>query len=200
MNLPRVVVSVAVATAVGVPAVARADKSAPVRDAYLALRDGGCDVTSIGSPVVARVLRNVPYALQGKIFKSPELAYVFDHDGGWYQGTDAKADVTAADRACVRALDKQEQAMRKRGKLPAALEAAVTRSGESVIDMMQVPPGEYRKLAAAQRVNDGQRIWTLSFMEGKRLVFLVHCAMPEAQAKTKAPDWSTLECHTLAPG
>lgn len=179
---------------------AAADKVNRVRDAYQFLRDGGCKASEIGSPIVARVLRNVPYALRGKIFKSPELTYLFEHDGGWYTGTDKSADVAAEDRACVRALDKQEKVLRKRAKIQPAIEAAISRHPEAVVDMLQIGPTDYTKVNQSQKTEDGNRIWGLWFESRGDLIFTVRCTLPEAEAKAKAPDWSKLDCNTLVSG
>ncbi|MBE7452230.1 MAG: YARHG domain-containing protein [Kofleriaceae bacterium] len=182
------------------PGAAHADPTS-VRAAYLELRDGGCKVSDIGSPIVARALRNVPYAMNGKIFKSPELTYLFQRDGGWYTGSDADADIKSEDRACVRALDAQEKALRKRVKLKAPIEAAITRHPGAVLDMARVVLADFKKFSQAQKTRDGVRSWTIHFEAGGGAALVtVECRLPEVEAKAKAPDWSKLDCNVIAAG
>ncbi|MBK9036334.1 MAG: hypothetical protein IPL61_34655 [Myxococcales bacterium] len=200
MHQSCVLIALATAALAAAPTLARADDPSPIRDAYVALRDGGCDASTIGTPIVARVLRNVPYAMRGKAFKSAELTYLYERDGGWYTASDPGADVASADRLCVRALDAQEKALRKRVKIKPAIEAAITRDSESVVGLFQVDPTSYKKFSQADKTKDGVRTWTMFFAVGKVLVHTVACELPAAEAKAKAPDWSKLTCHTLAAG
>jgi len=196
MSQPRLALALVTAALAAAPALAHADS--PIRDAYVALRDGGCDASTVGTPIAARVLRNVPYAQRGKVFKSAELAYLYERDGGWYTASDPAADVADADRACVRALDAQEKALRKRAKLKPAIEAVVTRDHETVVALFQLDPGSYKKVTQQQTTKAGVRTYDVYFATGKIVVFTIGCELPEAEAKAKAPDWSKLSCHVLA--
>ncbi len=196
MPQPRLAFALITAALVAAPVLAHADS--PIRDAYTALRDGGCDASTVGTPIAARVLRNVPYAQRGKVFKSAELAYLYERDGGWYTASDPAADVADADRACVRALDAQEKALRKRVKLKPAIEAVITHHHESVVALFQLDPGSYKKVTQEQTTKAGVRTYGVYFAVGKMVVFTVGCELPEAEAKAKAPDWSKLTCHVLA--
>lgn len=203
MDISRLLVPGLLGALVMAPSVARAgdDSTSSVRGAYLALRDGGCDVSQIGSPIVARVLRNVPYAMKGKIFTSPELSYVYGQDGGWYQPSSAKAEVDAGDRACVKALGAQETKLRKRVKLKKPIEEAITRHPGVVLEMSQTVLPDFKKFSQAQKTVDGKRQWTINFEAGGGAALVtVTCQLPEAEAKAKAPDWSKLECNLLAAG
>lgn len=194
MSQPRF--ALIIAALVVAPALAHADS--PIRDAYVALRDGGCDASTVGTPIAARVLCNVPYAQRGKQFKSAELAALYERDGGWYTASDPAADVADADRACVRALDAQEKALRKRVKLKPAIEAVLTRDHESVVAMFQLDPGSYKKVTQEQTTKAGVRTYAAYFVTGKIVVFTAACELPEAEAKSKTPDWTKLSCHVLA--
>ena len=196
MPQPRLTFALVTAALAAAPALAHADS--PIRDAYVALRDGGCDASTVGTPIAARVLRNVPYAQRGKVFKSAELTYLYERDGGWYAASDPAADVADADRACVRALDAQEKALRKRVKLKPAIEAVITRDHESVVALFQLDPGSYKKVTQEQKTKAGVRSYGVHFMTGKVVAFTVACELPEVEAKAKAPDWSKLTCHVLA--
>lgn len=203
MKLDGLLGAVVIGALVTTPAVARAgdDEPTTVRDAYLGLRDAGCDVATIGSPIVARALRNVPYAQHGKIFKSAELAYLFAQDGGWYTPSDAAADVGADDRACVRKLDAQEQKLRKRVKLKKAIEQAITRHPGAILDMTRLVAPDWKKFWQTEKTRDGVRHWTVGFEAGDGAALVtIECTLPEAEAKAKAPAWSKLECHAIAAG
>lgn len=182
------------------PALARADlEPSTIKGAYLELRDAGCDVKTVGSPIVARALRNTPYAMKGKIFKSPELTALYAADGGWYQPTDAAADVDAADRACVRKLDAQEKALRKRLKIKKSIEEAVIRHTGVVLDMKRLVLSDFPKLTQKESTRDGARVWELHFeASGGAALVTVECRVPAADFKAKV--WSRLECNVLAAG
>lgn len=200
MKLELGLLSLVGAAALVVPGVAHADDPATVRDAYRELLASGCDVSRLGSPISARVLRNVPYALQGKIFKSAELTYLYEHDGGWYQPTDANADVTAADRACVRKLDAQEVALRKRVKLKKPIEQAITRHTGVVLEMTRLVEADFKKFSQTERTDGGMRVWTAYFEGGGAALITIECKVPAADAKAKPAVWGKLDCHVLAAG
>jgi hypothetical protein len=201
MKLSCVLVPLLAGALVAAPTAVRADDPTSVRATYLELRDGGCDVANIGSPIVARALRNVPYAMNGKIFKSAELTYLYEHDGGWYSASDASADVAAADRPCVRKLDAQEKALRKRARIKGPIEQAITRHPGVVIEMSRVVLTDWKKFRQSDKTTDGTRTWRVEFESGGGAALVtVECSMPAAAAKAKQPDWSKLDCHLLAAG
>ena len=202
MKLEPLVLSALLAGLVLAPGPARAgDEPTTVRDAYQQLRDGGCQVATIGSPIVARALRNVPYALKGKIFKSAELADLYARDGGWYQPADPRAEVDAADRACVRKLDAQEKALRKRVKLKPAIEQALTRHPGAVLDMYRLVLSDFRTFKQRAQTVDGKQVWTVWFEAGGGAASVqVECTLPAADARARPPAWGQLDCHVLAAG
>ncbi|MDX2089382.1 MAG: hypothetical protein SFX73_16135 [Kofleriaceae bacterium] len=188
------------ALATAAPAHAEGDPSS-VKAAYLSLRDGGCKVDTLGSPIAVRALRNVPYALNGKIFKSAELTYLYEHDGDWYKPTDANADVADADRACVRALDAQEKALRKRVAIKPAIEQAITRHPGAVLDMARLVMADFKKITQAEKTAGASRLWTLEFKAGGGAASVqIECSVPAAEAKAKPPVWVGLVCNVLAAG
>lgn len=200
--MKQLLLSIALGAVALAPTAARADDPATVRDAYVELRDGGCDVSQLGSPIAVRALRNVPYAQQGKIFKSPELTYLYEHDGGWYRAAKADADVaSAADRACVRKLDEQEVKLRGRVKLKKPIEQAITRHAGAVLDMTRLVFADFKKFRQAEETRDGMRVWTLDFEAGGGAALVtVQCKVPVADAKAKPAVWTKLECNVLAAG
>lgn len=204
MKLDRLLLSVTLGALVLSPPPAHAGYEDPstVLDAYTQLRDEGCDVSQLGSPIAVRALRNVPYAQQGKIFKSAELTYLYERDGGWYRPTDASADVgSAADRACVRKLDAQEKKLRKRVKLKPSIEQAITRHTGAVLDMTRLVLADFKTFRQSEQTRDGVRMWTVEFEAGGAAALVtVQCKLPDADARAKPPAWAKLECHVLAAG
>lgn len=95
-----------------------------IRDLYVALRDRGCDVETIDSPVVTRVLRNTPFALAGRRFQTPELAALYTADG-WYAPTADTVTLGESDAACVAKLKAHEDRLRRSECLEPAAEAAL---------------------------------------------------------------------------
>ncbi len=197
------VLALAVSGLVLAPAAARAQAREPttIQGAYLELRDEGCKVGEVGSPIVARALRNVPYAMKGKIFKSPELTALYIADGDWYRPTDPGADVDSADRDCVRKLDAQEKKLRKRIKLKKSIEEAVTRHTGVVLDMKRLVLSDVTKVSQKESTRDGVRVWKLDFeAAGGAALVTVECKAPLSDMKAKPPVWSRLECNILAAG
>ena len=183
------------------PSAAVADDPPSLRAAYLELRDGGCEVERIGSPIVARALRNVPYAMNGKIFESPELTYLYEHDGGWYRPRRTDADVAAEDRGCVRALGAQEKKLRKRAAVKPGIEAALTRDPGTILEAYPLVQGDFRKFRQSDKTAAGTRTWRVEFEAGGgAALVMVECSLPAAEAKAARPDCSRLACHVLAAG
>lgn len=196
----RITHSLVVLLAAFTPAFAEGEPTT-VKAAYLALRDGGCKVETLGSPIAVRALRNVPYALNGKIFKATELTYLYAHDGGWYKPADANADVADADRGCVRALDAQEKALRKRVTIKPAIEQAITRHTGAVLDMTRLVLADFKQVKQAEKSAGASRLWTLEFKAGGGAASVqIECSVPEAEAKAKPPVWVGLVCNVLAAG
>jgi hypothetical protein len=109
----------------------------PLKTDWEALLAGGCDLAAahVVSDVEARVLRNLPYALKGYVFKSPELAKLYGADGAWYTpDAAAKIDFDPKTMACVEKLKKLEDDLAKSGKaLPKAFAARFTAHHEAVV-------------------------------------------------------------------
>ncbi len=181
------------------------DDAVDLRGAYAALRDGGCDVSKLGSPLAARVLRNVPYALGGKIFSSPELKRVFFLDGDWYEPTTSKDPaLSAADRACVRALTTREQALRKKQKkIPASIELAVTGDRAVMLQMIAMVSTDFPVVRTRVDRDGAQTEYTLAFEtppgEFESAVIFT-CKLPTSEVKKKTPDWSTITCSMMTAG
>lgn len=172
-----------------------------IRGAYLEFRDEGCDVANVGSPTVARALRNTPYALKGKIFKSADLTALYTADGGWYEPTDAAADVDRADRECVRKLDAREKTLRKRIKIKKTIEEALTRHTGAVLDMKRLVLSDFPKFTQKETTRDGNRVWIVEFeASGAAALVTVECRAPVSDMKAKPAVWTRLECNVLAAG
>lgn len=187
------------------PAAHAGDEPSDLRGAYAALRDGGCDVSKLGSPIAARVLRNVPYAVGGKNFKSPELTRVFFMDGDWYEATTNKDPaLSAEDRACVRALSTREQALRKKQKkIPANIELAIIADPAVMRQMIQMVSTDFPVVRTRVDRDGAQTEYTLAFEtppgEFESAVIFT-CNLPTSEAKKKIPDWSKITCSVMTAG
>lgn len=203
-------VTVALVSAFTLAATARAARAGDgeelgdLRSAYTNLRDHGCDVSKLGSPLAARVLRNVPYAMGGKIFKAPELTRVFVMDGDWYEATTNKdPTLSPEDRACIRALTSHEQKLRKRQKIPAGIELVVTADRRAMVEMVNLVSTDLPRVRTSVARNGDQTEYTLAFETPpgeyeSAIVFT--CTLPTAQARKKVPDWATITCAMMAAG
>ncbi len=107
----------------------------PLQALYLELRNGGCDPSGIDSPMVARALRNTPFALAGRPFQSSDLDALYRADGGWYhpRGDDADIVLDDKDQACVDAIKAHEDVLRKQVCLDAETQAALTSDHELLL-------------------------------------------------------------------
>lgn len=75
------------------------------------------DLAHIRTPIEARVLRNAPYAMQGYVFKSPELTALFSADGGWYlPNPNAKPKFKPVVSQCIKTLKNREKELREKLK------------------------------------------------------------------------------------
>ena len=109
MKLDRLFLPIVLGAVTLAPPAARAgDDPSTVLEAYTQLRDAGCDVSQLGSPIAVRALRNVPYAQQGKIFKSAELTYLYEHDGVPHMRLDLSRHQVARDDAARDALHEDQ--------------------------------------------------------------------------------------------
>lgn len=110
----------------------------PLLTAWEALLKTGCDLEKahVRTPIEARVLRNLPYAKQGYVFKSLELTAVYQADGGWYAPkADAKPSFTPAEGACIKALKTHEKALRQMMGWSKAWESRFTASTGAVVSL-----------------------------------------------------------------
>jgi hypothetical protein len=101
-------------------ATAGAPKS-PVLASWEQLMAGGCDLNKahVSTPLEARVLRNIPFARGGYVFKTLQLTRVFEADGGWYKPVHGKAvTLTSTEQACVDALKARETALHASQPMP----------------------------------------------------------------------------------
>jgi len=99
--------------------------------AYKTLMAAHCDLkkVAVGTPIEARVLRNIPYALAGRAFKAKDLGALFANDGAWYhpKKRGSVRPLSRKDARCVTKLKRLER--RLRHKLPIArfIEKIITR-------------------------------------------------------------------------
>ncbi len=97
-----------------------------VREDWLAFTKEGCDVTTLQSPAVTRVLRNTPFALAGRPFVSKDLHALFSADGDWYAPVKGEVSLNEADTACVAKLKAREDVLRSLHCLQGESQAALS--------------------------------------------------------------------------
>jgi hypothetical protein len=90
----------------------------PAVRAWNALITAGCDpkgtMTHVWTPVEARILRNVPYAMRGYTFSSRELDVFFTRaERNWYEAHTKDVKLPEEARACVDRLKAHEDELRK---------------------------------------------------------------------------------------
>jgi hypothetical protein len=96
-----------------------------VRMAWRDLLGAHCDLRQVHvwTPVEAKVLWNVPYAIAGQAFEAEELTALFEADGGWYHPSPTPARLRADELDCVSRLQAREQALRAEARAPLSPEA-----------------------------------------------------------------------------
>jgi hypothetical protein len=162
-------------------------KRGAIVDAYRALADSGCDPKRAGvaTPIEARILRNVPFALAGKPFESQELARLYRSDGAWYRpSADSKVKLAGADGACAAALKKHEQSLRKSVKLDPRVEAVLTGSPEIFRGLRALDIPGLRLGQGEQRSTEDQTYWVAPCNKGCKEVEMLCDVDPGTGAVT----------------
>lgn len=115
-------------------------KSPLLSNWHAVVSEQGCDLklAHVRTPIEARVLRNLPYAVRGYVFKSPELTALYAADGGWYTPNPAaKMTFNAKEGACIKALKAHEAKLRAMMPWPKAWEAQFTGMHSAVVHLRQ---------------------------------------------------------------
>ena len=135
-----------------------------VKTQWTHLMAGGCDVAkaNISTPLEARVLRNTPFAIKGKIFKSAELAELFAADG-WYKPSAKAPKLAAIDKRCVGKLAKWEKRLRKKLKIGPKVEAFMTRYRELYLQLRKIPYDASHYTARKGKPSKGVSSWGISY-------------------------------------
>lgn len=79
------------------------------------LMSEGCDMdkSHVNTPLEARVLRNVPFARDGYVFKTVQFTRMFEEDGGWYHPVVGKTvTLSKTEQTCVDTLKARETTLR----------------------------------------------------------------------------------------
>ena len=82
---------------------------------WQALMAAGCDTNKahVNTGLEARILRNVPFAREGYVFKTLQFTRMFEADGGWYKPVPGKTvTLSTTEQACVDTLKAKESALR----------------------------------------------------------------------------------------
>ncbi len=118
---------------------AREADPSPVRSDWQALLAADCDTTKqhVVTPVEARVLRNMPYALGGYAFRSEELTALFTADGGWYRPDPKvkKLTFTKPEQRCIDKLKALEKKLRAKMPFEKTFERKLTADHDAVRDL-----------------------------------------------------------------
>ncbi len=196
---------------------ARADPITPskgkVRAAYEALMKAHCDLSkvSVGTPLEARILRNTPYAIAGRFFKSAALRALYANDGTWYRPRrhGAVARLSKADAVCVSRLKRLERKLRKKLPISKSIERVLT--WHPIVFLTLRQGSDVARYGGAKgRIQNTRtmRRWTWSFTDygacggdggpgqrGDCAGFVVTCELPKGEK-----DFRKLDCTATWSG
>lgn len=99
----------------GAGLVEAADAPGKILHTWETLMAEGCDMekSHVNTPLEARVLRNIPFAREGYVFKTVQFTRMFEGDGGWYKPVSGKTvTLSKTDQACVDTLKAREATLR----------------------------------------------------------------------------------------
>jgi hypothetical protein len=183
------------------PAPVDAAKS-PLLANWEALLASGCHMTlgHVHTPIEARVLRNLPYARAGHVFKSPELTALFSADGGWY--APSPTAVMMFDPkvgACIQTLKRHERALRKVMPWPRRWEAKYTADHSAVVHLRQSTKGDFGPVTRAVKSGDGSEAWWIGGADckGKPWTDEAPCWVYQLYCSDGT---GTMQCGVNAPG
>lgn len=163
----------------------------------------GCDlnVAHVRTPIEARALRNLPYAKQGYVFKSPELTALYAADGGWYAPNPAAKPVfNPKEGACIKALKDHEATLRKTMPWSTAWEAQFTGMHAAVVHLRQSTK-LLGKVTYTQKTGDGNGTgWTIGGADCKGKPWSEAAPCHILQLYCNTPTGGELECGVNAPG
>ena len=100
---------------------ANANTSGKILASWQTLMADGCDMekSHVNTPLEARVLRNVPFARAGYVFKTLQFTRLFEGDGGWYHPiAEGTVTLSTTEQACVDTLKNRESALRAAQPIP----------------------------------------------------------------------------------
>lgn len=154
------------------------------------LQANGCKVESynISTPIEARVLRNTPYAIAGKKFKSAELTELFGDDGNWYTPTTAKPKLSKTAAACVAKVKRWENKLRKRIKIGKKVEAFLTRDREFYIDLRRLQYSKDLFSGKGGKLKNNEASWYFThgkkcFYDGDCGGYVIDCRLENSKVK-----------------
>lgn len=161
----------------------------------------GCDLTRahVRTPIEARALRNLPYAIRGYVFKSPELTALYQADGGWYAPNPAaKMTFSPKEGACIKALKEHEATLRAMMPWPKAWEAKFTGQHAAVVHLRQSTKllGKVT-FSKADAAGEG---WTIGGEDCKGRPWSEKAPCHILQLYCHTPTGGALACGVNAPG
>ena len=134
----------------------------------------GCKVSAAEGvpPTALRLLRNVPFAMRGHPFSSPELRTFFEEQRDacghhWYRPGSEKVRLPAGpERRCARRLAKAERALRKRYPLPPKMEAFLIENlGTDLLSLVPVLEGKTGRYGVSSSVERTDAEWRVTLYE-----------------------------------
>ena len=183
------------------------DTDETVREHYEILVKSGCDLKRypVSMPSEARIMRNVPFAVAGKIFESPELTFLFNHDGGWYKPVKKNVRLHRADRVCVSKLKRKEKDLRKLLPIRKEVEQIITRSRIIFLEMRSISSSREKMTRSSSHVWIDRWSWSVVYAAcgGSGTPEEIHdcsgtsfeCYLPDNQT-----DLSSLVCEAIHSG
>lgn len=174
-----------------------------IKEDYQTFLQQGCDTTLIKTPIEARILRNVPFAILGYKFNSEDLSFVFSHDGTWYKSTtETLPKLSSENSRCVSRIQARETQFKNSFNIDPQIMSALTKSHKVYFWLRTIfskSPGRWTSPRSPQKSN---REWRLFIKDqdncggdgGEESKLdcsgaFIECELPEGET-----DFSKLKC------
>ncbi len=117
-----------------------------------------CDIKAfaIHTPMEARILRNIPYALSGYKFSSEDLSDLYAQDGDWYKpDTSEMMEPRPEYKGCIEKLQARETQIRKLLKIDPEIEKVLTHDPKIFMSFRSAarPESIYRNTSAGKKTH-----------------------------------------------
>ncbi len=134
----------------------------------------GCTVQATKGvpPTALRLLRNVPFAMRGHLFSSPELRKFFQKQRDacghhWYRPGSKKVELPPGpERRCARRIAKIERSLRKRYPLPAKMETfLIEELGSDLLSLVPVLEGKKGRYGVTSSIEHSDGEWRVTLYD-----------------------------------